>query len=91
MFFRKSEAEVRPATVATTRVLIAKVLDKVESWVKTKPHITESERQDTIDKANKILVWLNENEANQSALECHEDPVFTSAQVRVVSILFLTS
>ncbi len=84
MFFRKSEVEVRPAAVAAARLLVTKILEKVEEWEKTKPHVTETERQDAIDRGNEVLAWLDENEAKQAALECHEDPVFTSTQVRVV-------
>ncbi len=84
ILFRKSEAEVRPATVAAARLIVSRIFEKVEEWEKTKPHITESERQDAIEKGEEILLWLDKNEARQADLECHEDPVFTSEQVRVV-------
>ncbi len=82
LFFRMSEVEVRPAAVAAAKVVVGKILEKVEIWKNTKVHITEQERQDVIDKANEVLAWLNENEAKQAALEYYEDPVFTSKHVR---------
>ncbi len=82
LLFRVSEVEVRPAAVAEAKVFVGKVLEKVKLWETTKLHITEEERQDVTDKANGVLEWLDENEAKQATLECYEDPVFTSKEVR---------
>ncbi|CAB1098258.1 HSP70 [Ectocarpus sp. CCAP 1310/34] len=81
MFLRSSELVARPAELARGREFTAKVRESVEKWEKTKPHITEQERTDVMEKIDSAEKWMSDKEAEQAAHPPHETPVFKSAEV----------
>jgi hypoxia up-regulated 1 len=81
IFDRLAESELRPKAVSTARAFIAKVREAVEKWENTKPHITEEERGDVMERASKAERWLEEREEEQAAKAAHEEPAFRAADV----------
>ncbi|CAM9883423.1 unnamed protein product, partial [Ectocarpus sp. 12 AP-2014] len=81
IFLRSSELVARPAELARGREFTAKVRESVEKWEKTKPHITEQERTDVMEKIDSAEKWMSDKEAEQAAHPPHETPVFKSAEV----------
>ncbi|CAM9761396.1 unnamed protein product [Chrysoparadoxa australica] len=81
IMLRIEELESRPLAVQASRHFIAKVRESVAKWAETKPHITESERDDVTAKLDKAEQWLNTKEAEQAALAGHEAPAFLSTDV----------
>ncbi|CAM9800915.1 unnamed protein product, partial [Ectocarpus sp. 4 AP-2014] len=81
IFLRSSELVARPAELARGREFTAKVRESVEKWEKTKPHITEQERTDVMEKIDSAEKWMSDKEAEQAAHPPHETPVFKSADV----------
>ncbi|KAG5182248.1 heat shock protein 70 [Tribonema minus] len=80
-FHRMKEATARPAEVKRARLFIGKVRETCEGWKTKKPHITDEERQDLLEKLDKVDKWLVDKEDAQAALAPHAPPAFASKDV----------
>jgi hypoxia up-regulated 1 len=81
ILFRLEELEARPAAVESLTKKLGKVEDLMTKWETEKPHITEEERKEVLDKVAEVRKWLEDAEKKQKKVKAHEDPAFTSAEV----------
>ena len=81
ILFRLEELEARPAAVESLTKKLGKVEDLMAKWETEKPHITEEERKEVLDKVAEARKWLEDAEKKQKKAKAHEDPAFTSAEV----------
>ena len=81
ILFRLEELEARPAAVEALTKKLGKVEELMTKWETEKPHITEEERKDVLDKVAEARKWLEDSEKKQKKVKAHEDPAFTSAEV----------
>ena len=81
ILFRLAELEARPEAIASLNKKLGKVEELMTKWEAEKPHITEEERKEVLDKVEEVRKWVSENEEKQAAIKPHEDPVYVSANV----------
>ena len=81
IFLRVTESTDRPKAMAKARETLTSTEETTVVWETTKPQITEEERNDVLDRVEKIRKWLSEREDEQSAKAVHEEPAFLSKDI----------
>jgi len=80
IFFRATELEARPKAVNMVTDKVSKIRTLVAKWEKDMPQVTESEREDVLALADKVMAWADDKKAAQDALELSVEPAFTSSE-----------
>ncbi|KIZ04287.1 hypothetical protein MNEG_3673 [Monoraphidium neglectum] len=78
---RAAELAARPKAVAAARESAELALKVAGLWHETKPWINETDAAEMVEKLNKFLSWLGDQEAAQAKLAAHEEPAFESLSV----------
>merc|ERR1712176_822737 len=85
LFFRMVEVIERPKAVGALREKLDKIENLMQKWETTHPQVTDEERADVLSKVEDVKNTLLEKEEAQAAADPSEDPVFTSAEVPLLT------
>merc|ERR1712157_479376 len=85
LFFRMVEVIERPKAVGALREKLDKIEQLMQKWETTHPQVTDEERADVLSKVEDVKNTLLEKEEAQAAADPSEDPVFTSAEVPLLT------
>lgn len=85
VFFRALEATSRPEAVEALKKKLSKVEELMVKWESSKPQVSEEERAEVLAKVDEVRQSLQEKEDEQSAADPTEDPVYTSAEVPLMT------
>ena len=81
VWFRVKEMTLRPEAISALQSKLEKVEAILKKWETDKPHITEEEKGDVMEKVEAVKKWIEEKEAEQAEKQAYEDPAFTSEEV----------
>lgn len=81
VWFRVKEMTLRPEAISALQSKLEKVETILKKWETDKPHITEEEKGDVMEKVEAVKKWIEEKEAEQAEKQAYEDPAFTSEEV----------
>ncbi|CAI5719979.1 unnamed protein product [Peronospora destructor] len=81
ILFRVAELKELPIAINAAREYAFSTRDLMNEWSISKPQVTEVERSDVVEKLDELDAWLTDSEAKQKAVDKHEEPVVTSADV----------
>ena len=81
VWFRVKEMTLRPEAISALQSKLEKVEAILKKWETDKPHITEEEKGDVMEKVGAVKKWIEEKEAEQAEKQAYEDPAFTSEEV----------
>jgi len=85
VFFRLSEVSARAEAATALREKLDKIDTLVAKWATSMPQVTEEERTDIITKVEDVRKLLLEKEEAQAAADPTADPVFTSADLPLLT------
>lgn len=80
--FRAQESSVRPESVKYAKKWIADTRKAIGTWKDKKKHIFANETEPLLQDIADLESFLEEKEKEQEAKEAHEDPAFTSKEVK---------
>lgn len=81
ILLRVSESTARPEAVAELEKKLLDVEELMKKWETTKPHVTEDERKEVLDKVGAAKEWLKDANKKQSKKKDHDDAAFLSEEV----------
>jgi len=85
VFLRMAEVTERPKAIEALREKLKKIESLMTKWETTMPQITTEERNDVLSKVEDVKKSIIEKEEKQASASPYEDPVFTSAEVPLMT------
>ena len=82
ILFRLAEVEARPAAVSKARSFIDDARVMLEEWTQERTWLPEDDVEAAKQGVDNLATFLEDSEKKQAATAAHEDPAFTSKEVR---------
>lgn len=81
IFFRVSELQARPEALQLARQYVDLTMHSVQGWSSTKPWINATDTDSLLAELQGFTSWMREEEAKQSKVKAHEEPVLESSTI----------
>ena len=80
--FRAKESSLRPESLTYAKKWIAETKKNIATWKEKKPYIFANETEPLLKDIDELVAFLEEKEKEQENKEPHEDPAFSSKEVK---------